>query len=127
MPTVDLSNLIRRAVAVIIKRLGSPFALLVIFAAGISALATSVISQFDIIPEININLHAVFDTNLPFVDLGLYIVNVDLFLTVLDWFISFINTMLIFIPSFSLTFFTLSITYRYSSAMRKEIQDTLVG
>lgn len=128
MPTVDVSNLIRRAAIAIVQGLGSPFALFVAFALAVAALGTSMISVFEVaMPNLDaFRLPDTVDPDLPFLDVICYIANVDLFCRVYNYFIGFINTLIPFISVFSASFIGALLVYRHSVALRNQITAILV-
>lgn len=129
MPTVDLSNLIRKAVSVIIRGMGSELSLFVSFAATTAALGVMVVNVFDApYPQISVDaVHNALDFSLPIVDVLMYIVNLDSFISILDYVIVILNALFVFIPTFTAAYFAALCIYRFSSAVRNNIKEILAG
>jgi hypothetical protein len=129
MPTVDVSNLIRKAGVFLIKALGSPFSLYVVFCVSISAIGAMIIQMFNIpFPNLNsLTLPAGFTVELPILDVICFIVNVSMFVTMYNYFIQVVNAFIPFIGLFSVAYFGALLVYRNSLALRNQIRDYLVN
>ena len=129
MPTVDVANLIRKAVSVIIRGMGSELTLFVAFAATTGALGVMVVNVFDApYPQISVDaVHSALDFSMPIVDVLMYILNLDAFISILDYVIVIFNALFVFIPSFTAAYIAALCIYRFSSAVRNNIKQILAG